>query len=82
MHYTYFIENTTKNYIDNTELFRLINDLQIDESEIYIDNETNKEELASLLRVLKKRRQTSYKVSCGPIRRCKRVIRNLKDITG
>lgn len=50
----YFIENTSEDYIDNSGLFRLIYDLQIDENEIYIDNETNKEELASLLRTLKR----------------------------
>ncbi len=52
MHYTYFIENTTKDYIDNTELFRLINDLEIDENEIYIDEEDCKEELDNLLSIL------------------------------
>ena len=52
MHYTYFIENTTEDYIDNTELFRLINDLEIDENEIYIDEEGCKEELESLLDIL------------------------------
>ena len=50
----YFIENTLEDYIDNSALFRLINDLQIDENEIYIDTETNKEELASLLGALKR----------------------------
>lgn len=50
--YVYFIENTTDNYVDNTELFSLIRDLDIDENEIFIDTGISKKELEKLLDLL------------------------------
>jgi len=52
MYFAYFIENTTDSNIDNSGLFRRITDLEIDENEIYIDEEDCKEELENLLDVL------------------------------
>lgn len=52
MDLAYFIENTGEDIIDNTALFRLINDLYIDENEIYVDTEDSKEELEKLLEII------------------------------
>lgn len=50
--YTYFIENTVEDYIDNSKLFNLINDLEIEEGNIYTDTTLNKDELEKLLDII------------------------------
>ncbi len=52
LNYGYIIENTTQDYIDNSPLFRMINDLDIGEDEIYVDKFDSKEQLNELLSVL------------------------------
>ncbi len=52
MDYAYFIENTDNNYIDNSEVFKKIRELYIDENEVYLDVEGSKEELEKLLGVI------------------------------
>jgi DNA invertase Pin-like site-specific DNA recombinase len=49
LNYGYIIENTTQDYIDNSTLFKMINDLDIGEDEIYVDTYDSKEQLDELL---------------------------------
>ena len=50
MYLAYFIENTTAEVVDNTGLFKIINDLRIEEDNVYIDTCDSKEELEKLLK--------------------------------
>ena len=50
--YAYFIENTENDYIDNTEIFKLIRDLDIEEDQVYVDTEESKDELEKLLDIV------------------------------
>lgn len=50
--YAYFIENTGEKYIDNTGVFKLINDLDIQENNIYIDKEESKDQLEKLIEIM------------------------------
>lgn len=50
--YAYFIENIENDYIDNTEIFRLIRDLDVEEDQVYVDAENSKDELEKLLDII------------------------------
>lgn len=50
MYLAHFIENTTAEVVDNTGLFKIINDLRIEEDNVYIDTCDSKEELEKLLK--------------------------------
>ncbi len=52
MNYGYIIENTTQDYIDNSALFKMLIDLNIEEDETYVDTYDSKEQLDELLSVL------------------------------
>ncbi|MCT4606225.1 MAG: recombinase family protein [Marinisporobacter sp.] len=48
--YSYFVENTSNEHIrDNSKLFSLIRDLELDERDIFVDIENQKTELNKLL---------------------------------
>jgi hypothetical protein len=48
MDLAYFIENTTDEYIDNTALFKIINDLEIEDEFVYSDTAGCRDELEKL----------------------------------
>ncbi|HOJ10921.1 MAG TPA: recombinase family protein [Clostridiales bacterium] len=52
MDFVYFIENTTGDFNDNSGVFNLIQDLNIDDNEVYTDSGTDKQELEKLLNAL------------------------------
>ena len=49
MDLAYFIENTTDEYIDNTALFKIINDLEIEDEFVYSDTVGCRDDLEKLL---------------------------------
>ena len=49
MDLAYIIENTTDEYIDNTALFKIINDLEIEDEFIYSDIAGCRDEFEKLL---------------------------------
>lgn len=49
MDFAYFIENTTEEFIDNSALFRIINDLEIEDEFVYSDTVGYRDELEKLL---------------------------------
>ena len=49
MDFAYFVENTTEKFIDNSALFRIINDLEIEDEFVYSDTSGCRDELEKLL---------------------------------
>lgn len=49
MDFAYFVENTTEEFIDNSALFRIINDLEIEDEFVYSDTAGCRDELEKLL---------------------------------
>jgi len=49
MEFAYFIENTTEEFIDNSALFRIINDMEIEDEFVYSDTVGYRDELEKLL---------------------------------
>jgi DNA invertase Pin-like site-specific DNA recombinase len=49
MDFAYFVENTTEKFIDNSALFRIINDLEIEDEFVYSDIAGCRDELEKLL---------------------------------
>ena len=49
MDFAYFVENTTEEFIDNSALFRIINDLEIEDEFVYSDIAGCRDELEKLL---------------------------------